>query len=61
MSAGATLPQLSLSSGPAISGAPITVSTGTGDFAIGGAKAGLIERALPLVLIGGVVWLMTRR
>ena len=62
MAAPAPLPPLNLSSGPAISEA---TSGGTtvnfGPFALTNTpQAGLIERALPFVAIGGAIWLLTR-
>lgn len=57
------IPQLNLSSGPAISEA---TSGGTqvtfGPFGLNQSpEAGLIERALPYAAIGGAIWLLTRR
>lgn len=57
---GVPLPSLNLSSGPAVSDA---VSGGSSvQFApfYERQSEGIIQRALPLVLVGGVVWLLTR-
>jgi len=57
---GPPLPQLGISSGPAVSDA---VSGGSSvQFApfYQAQSEGVIQRALPFALIGGVVWLLTR-
>ncbi len=55
------IPSLSLSTGPAISGAPTTGGAGaTGDFFVQRTKndqlKGILLVAVPALLIGGFIW-----
>lgn len=65
MSGGAPLPQLGISSGPSMSDGTNTAGAdgfaSTGDFILGGQKAGLLERSLPLILVGVALWFVSRR
>lgn len=61
MNGGTPLPQLGISSGPALSEASSSAGwVGTGEFNFK-PQGGLIQQLLPLAALVGVAWLLTRK
>lgn len=58
--AAAPMPSFGLSTGPAVSDAVSGGSNVTFGPFFQEQSGGLIQRALPFLLVGGVVWLLTR-